>query len=117
MDTFSLPPGRAVLPEDELITRAEFEALRAELSELRAGVAGHREQYVTLDMAASAVAVSKKALEYHLYRRRTMPPPCIPGGRGRPHRWGWSVLRPWLEETYGRSLPEHYCTETFFMGS
>jgi hypothetical protein len=65
------------------------------------------EQYVTLDQAATLVNRSKKTLERRLYNPRTgMPLPAVEGGGGRPHEWLWSELRPWLEQEFGRRLPE-----------
>jgi hypothetical protein len=70
------------------------------------------EQYVTLDQAAALVNKSKRTLEYHLRARQTeepeadMPLPDVEGGGGRSHEWKWSRLRPWLERTFRRQLPE-----------
>src|SRR5437763_976738 len=67
-------------------------------------------QYVTLDQAAALVNRSKRALQKYIYeplkvKRYAMPDPAIEGGGGRPAEWEWSVLRPWLERVFGRSLP------------
>jgi hypothetical protein len=64
-------------------------------------------QYVTLDQAAAIVGKSKKTLE----RRKNnpgsdMPAPSVEGGGGRANEWEWTSLRPWLEKTYGKKLPE-----------
>jgi hypothetical protein len=63
------------------------------------------EQYVTLDQAAGFVNRGKKTLERYL-KKEKMPQPDVEGGGGRPHEWIWSTLRPWLEKTFGKSLPE-----------
>jgi hypothetical protein len=68
---------------------------------------GATDQYVTLDMAAAMVNRSKKTLERCLADPDSgMPPPDVEGGGGRPHEWRWSRLRPWLESTFERELPE-----------
>jgi hypothetical protein len=64
------------------------------------------EQYVTMDQAAACVNRSKKTLERHL--KKGMPKPDVEGGGGRPHEWKWSTLRPWLERTFGKSLPQRF---------
>jgi hypothetical protein len=70
------------------------------------------ERYVTLDQAAALVNRDKKTLERYLhdpkYQKHEMPQPDVEGGAGRPHEWRWSRLRPWLEETFKRDLPEHF---------
>jgi hypothetical protein len=63
-------------------------------------------QYVTLDQVASLVNRSKRTLEGY---KKQMPPPAIQGGgRGKADEWIWSVLRPWLEKTFDRALPERF---------
>jgi hypothetical protein len=67
------------------------------------------DQYVTLDQAAAFVNRSKKTLERAMNKSNSdAPPPDVEGGGGRPHEWRWSVLRPWLEKTYGKKLPERF---------
>jgi hypothetical protein len=69
------------------------------------------EQYVTLDQAAALVNRSKKTLERAINKQGSeAPPPDVEGGGGRPHEWCWSKLRPWLENTYGKILPERLPT-------
>jgi hypothetical protein len=63
--------------------------------------------YVTLDKMAVIVKRSKKTLQRYLNDGR-MPQPDIEGGGGRPHEWRWSAVRPWLNETFHRDLPEHF---------
>jgi hypothetical protein len=69
-------------------------------------------QYVTLDQAAAIINRNKKTLERYLndpsYKKHKMPPPEVEGGGGKPHEWLWSTLRPWLEETFGRQLPDRF---------
>jgi hypothetical protein len=64
------------------------------------------EQYVTLDQAAAWVNRAKKTLERRVNKEGSDAPlPEVEGGSGRAHEWRWSVLRPWLEKTYGKKLP------------
>jgi hypothetical protein len=67
-------------------------------------------QYVNLDQAAAWVNRSKRTLERYLHRPKSetarMPEPDVEGTGGKPHEWLWTHLRPWLEATFGKSLPE-----------
>lgn len=66
-------------------------------------------QHVTLSQVASYVCRSKRTLED--YKRKGMPAPAIRGGgRGKPDEWVWDELRPWLEKTFDRKLPEQFPT-------
>lgn len=71
-------------------------------------------QYVTLDQIAAMTNRSKKTLERHLHNpdsgRPRMPPPDVEGGGGKPHEWIWANVRPWLEATFSRFLPERFPT-------
>jgi hypothetical protein len=58
---------------------------------------------VTLDQCAALVNRKKRTLENY---KKTMPRPKVPGGGGKPHEYAWSEMRPWLEKTFGRSLPQ-----------
>jgi len=60
--------------------------------------------YVDLDQAAALVNRSKKTLERALVKK-IMPPPDIEGGGGKKHEWVYAKLRPWLETSYGKVLP------------
>jgi hypothetical protein len=69
------------------------------------------DQILNLDQAACFAGCTKKTLERYLhdpkYADRRMPPPDIEGGGGRPHKWYWSTLRPWLIRVFKRDkLPE-----------
>lgn len=64
-----------------------------------------REQLVTLDQCAAMVGVRKRSLARH---RAKMPPPVVPGRRGRAALYSWDEVRPWLEREYGRRLPERF---------
>jgi hypothetical protein len=66
-------------------------------------------QYVTLDKAAAIVSRSKRTLEKLFCRKENpLPDPAIRGTGGKPSEWIWSKLRPWLEQEYGRHLPERF---------
>lgn len=60
---------------------------------------------VSLDQAAATVKLAKRSLERY---KADMPPPSIKGGGGKPALWLWSGLRPWLEKTFERTLPERF---------
>jgi hypothetical protein len=88
------------------------EYVSAALSSLKGVIAeqlpsDEEEQYVTLDQAAAWVNRSKKTLERAVNKEGSdAPPPDVEGGGGRAHEWRWSTLRPWLERTYNKILPE-----------
>jgi hypothetical protein len=105
--------------EDKLATAADIAALHAELARLRAQLAflcrrlpadgGRprlccRAELVTLGEAADLVGLPRQALER---RRDKMPAPAVIGRPGRPNRWDWSELRPWLMAAFGLFPPEH----------
>jgi hypothetical protein len=65
--------------------------------------------YVTLDQMAACVSRSKRALEkYKTNKKNRLPLPDIDGGGGRADEWLWNNVRPWLEKTFGRNLPEKF---------
>jgi hypothetical protein len=58
---------------------------------------------------AAMIPRSKKTLENRKARRTNpLPAPDIEGGGGKPDEWLWSRIRPWLEQEFGRPLPEHF---------
>jgi len=63
------------------------------------------EQLVTLDQMAAIVNRKKRALEHY---RDQMPAPARKGRRGQAAEWRWADVRPWLEETFSRRLPEEF---------
>lgn len=66
-------------------------------------------QYVNLDRAAALVHKSKKTLErYKNEQDSDMPEPAVEGGGGKAAEWEWGTLRPWLEKTFNRKLPERF---------
>ena len=60
---------------------------------------------VTLTQAAAMVHRNKRTLERYK-TKGTLPAPAVEGGGGKPDLYDWSVLRPWLEQTFGIKLPE-----------
>ncbi|HEY7311876.1 MAG TPA: hypothetical protein VH643_21105 [Gemmataceae bacterium] len=66
-------------------------------------------QYVTLDMAAALIPRSKRTLQKAIGRKKNpLPDPDIQGTGGHPNEWKWTTIRPWLEQEYGRQLPERF---------
>jgi hypothetical protein len=63
------------------------------------------EQYVTLDQMAAIVGRSKPTLRRYV---KQAPKPTFRGRRGQAGEWRWSDVRPWLEATFGRKLPERF---------
>ena len=61
-------------------------------------------EVVTLDQAAALV--NRKAAGLRHYRGRGMPKPLIQGIKGKPNEYRWSEMRPWLEKTFNRKIPE-----------
>jgi hypothetical protein len=62
--------------------------------------------YVTLDQAAAMVHRSKRTLEHRKRGPNPLPDPDLEGGGGKPHEWKWGTIRPWLEQEFGKKLPE-----------
>jgi hypothetical protein len=72
------------------------------------------ERYVTLDHMAAMVSRSKRTLEKLKTRRKNpLPGPDVEGGGGKPHEWKWRSIRPWLEQEFGRKLPEQFPASRF----
>jgi hypothetical protein len=63
------------------------------------------EQLVTLSELATIVHRSKRSLARYRWQ---MPAPRVLGRRGRPHRWDWAEVRPWLQKTFGLRLPKRF---------
>jgi hypothetical protein len=59
-------------------------------------------QLVRLDQIAAIVNRNKRTLEG---LKKSLPPPILRGGGGKPAEWIWSEVRPWLEGHFGRQLP------------
>ena len=61
-------------------------------------------RYVTLSDMAAMVNRSKKQMKRYLndpeYKHFKMPQPDDEGRGGKPHRWLWSKIRPWLRKTF-----------------
>jgi hypothetical protein len=59
---------------------------------------------VSLDQAAALVNRSPAALRH--YRSKGMPKPYVQGAKGRPNEYLWSEMRPWLQTTFNREIPQ-----------
>jgi hypothetical protein len=59
---------------------------------------------VTLDQAAALANRTVDGIRH--YRRTGMPKPFVKGTKGKPNEYLWSEMRPWLETTFGRKIPE-----------
>jgi hypothetical protein len=96
----------------------EFETVKAAaLSDSPPPAAAQPGQYVTLDNLAAIVSRSKRTLEKRKVRERNpLPPPDVEGGGGRPDEWLWPTIRPWLEQEFGRKLPERFPGDRFAEG-
>ena len=68
--------------------------------------------HVTLLQMAAIVNKSKHTLE-RLCRSGKLPAPDIEGGAGKANEWRWSVVKPVLEKTYRRMLPDRFPTDRF----
>lgn|GEM_PF-4322916 len=64
--------------------------------------------YVTLLQAACMVNKSKAHLERCKAEDSSFPVPAIVGRKGQANEWLWSEIRPWLEEKFGKPLPERF---------
>jgi hypothetical protein len=74
--------------------------------------------HVTLNQMAAVVGRSKRTLEKYKTQppRRAagpMPGPEVEGGGGRADEWKWSAIRPWLEQVFGRRLPDRFFVNRF----
>ena len=70
---------------------------------------GHTEAFVTMLQMAGISSLSKRTLEKWLKRKSDpLPPPEIKGEWGKPHRWRWSTIRPWLQLRTRILLPEQF---------
>jgi hypothetical protein len=109
-------PGEAAAVAPALREAEEAEATaQLEIQEVSRYLLNHARgqsitvQYVTLDQAAALVSRSKRTLEKYKQREKNpLPSPDVEGGGGRPDEWRWTRIRPWLEQEFGRSLPEQY---------
>ncbi len=68
--------------------------------------------YVTLIQMASIVNKSKRTLE-RLRNDGKLPKPAVKGGNGKADEWQWRDVRPILEETYNRPMPEVFPADCF----
>jgi hypothetical protein len=83
--------------------------LRGRIEVFRAAGPEAPPDYVTLDMIAVYLKVSKKTLERMKRGKESpLPDPDVEGGAGRADRWVWANVRPWLEARFKQRLPERY---------
>ncbi|MCA9070450.1 MAG: hypothetical protein KDA84_16070, partial [Planctomycetaceae bacterium] len=63
----------------------------------------------------AVVPKSKRILERYKNdpKRKSfnMTQPSVVGGGGKADEWEWTEIRPWLEETFGKKLPERFPTD------
>lgn len=64
----------------------------------------HHEDHVTLSQAAAIIGRSKEALRHY----RDLPAPVVAGGGRQRSLYSWAEMRPWLERTFNRKLPERF---------
>jgi hypothetical protein len=64
-------------------------------------------ELVTLNQAAGMAHRKKRTLERYKTKGK-LPAPAVEGGGGKPDLYDWKVMRPWLTETFGVNLPEHF---------
>lgn len=98
--------------------RGEVARLREEFAAVRLAVEAPEQrllpfaapmepQLVTLDQMAALVGRQKDSLRHY---RDQMPEPRVRGRRGQASLWAWPEVRPWLEQTFARRLPERFPT-------
>ncbi len=68
--------------------------------------------YVTRDMLANYLHVSKKKLE-RLSKAGKLCEPDIEGGGGKAHQWKYARIRPFLATEFARQFPERWPGEAF----
>jgi len=61
-------------------------------------------ELVTLSQAAILVGRTVDGLRH--YRRKGMPRPYVEGKKGQPNEYLWSEMKPWLEKTFNRLVPD-----------
>jgi hypothetical protein len=57
-------------------------------------------------LAQASALVNRTAAGLRHYRRRGMPKPFVQGIKGKPSEYRLSEMRPWLERTFSRNIPE-----------
>ncbi len=60
---------------------------------------------VTLEQIGAVLQRSQRVLQKY---RHAFPSPQVLGTRGRPDRWDWAEIRPWLQSTFGLCLPRSF---------
>lgn len=59
-----------------------------------------------MTLSTAAILVGRTLAGLRHYRRRGMPKPYVRGNRGQPHEYKVSEMKPWLEKTFNRSIPD-----------
>ncbi len=105
--------GRANGPAPPPCAESENLEVTGELPDVRLATRGKNPpdnasdelpEVVTLDQAAALVNRMADGLRH--YRKRGMPKPFVRGTKGKPNEYLWSEMRPWLETTFDRKIPE-----------
>lgn len=115
IDPKKIPKHYLVLPTDELYEwwRNSYKVAVAD-SKDREADDDRYSNLVTLQQCAAIVNRSKRTLERH---KKRMPKPAVfGGGRGKPDEWEWSIVRTWLQQHFGRELPERFPADRFIRG-
>jgi hypothetical protein len=113
IEPFAYKPVRGWMPNEE-----KWQEWQRKVQHTRAAAramseasrpSGEELQYVTLDQIAAYVKYSKRTLERAKSRKKNpLPLPAIDGGGGKRDEWLWHEVRPWLEQEYGKRLPERF---------
>ena len=98
------PPWSFEFPNDCRIVAAALDA-EAASEDAITPVEGDYFDVVTLDQIGAVVG--RKGTSMRRYKG-DWPDPVLPGGGGKAEHWRWCDVRPWLENKYGRKLPERY---------
>jgi hypothetical protein len=59
-----------------------------------------------MTLSTAAILVGRTLAGLRHYRRRGMPKPYVRGKKGQPHEYKVSEMKPWLEKTFNRSIPD-----------
>jgi hypothetical protein len=60
----------------------------------------------TITLAQAAALVNRSPAGLRHYRTKGMPKPLIRGKKGQPNEYRLSEIRPWLEKTFNRPIPD-----------
>lgn len=98
--------------EPEAIAEGESKSRAAEAQGKSNGVPDSPECYVTFTQMAAIVSRGKRTIR-RLYDSGDLPTPDVVGKRGKPHEFLWSRVRPALESSFGKLLPEVFPGDRF----